>query len=59
MITPPVGLNVFVIRNVAGNYATVVQIFRGVIPFLLADLAIVLVIVAVPALVLYLPDMFG
>jgi tripartite ATP-independent transporter DctM subunit len=59
MITPPVGLNVFVIRNVAGKYATVVQIFRGVIPFLLADLAIVLVIVAVPALVLYLPDTFG
>ncbi|MEZ5667195.1 MAG: TRAP transporter large permease subunit [Alphaproteobacteria bacterium] len=54
MITPPVGLNVFVIRNVAGAYASLVQIFRGVIPFLLADLAIVAIIVAVPDLILFL-----
>ncbi len=59
MITPPVGLNVFVIRNVAARYATVVEIFRGVIPFLIADFAIVLLIVAVPALVLFLPDALG
>ena len=55
MITPPVGLNVFVIRNVAGEYASVVQIFRGVAPFVLADLAVVALIVAAPAIVLALP----
>lgn len=55
MITPPVGLNVFVIRNVAGNYVTVTQIFRGVVPFLAADLVVVAIIIAFPALILYLP----
>ncbi len=55
MITPPVGLNVFVIRNVASQYATVVQIFRGVIPFLLADLVVVAIIIAFPSIILFLP----
>ena len=31
MITPPVGLNVFVIRSVAAEHASVMQIFRGVV----------------------------
>jgi tripartite ATP-independent transporter DctM subunit len=55
MITPPVGLNVFVIRNVAARYASLVAIFRGVIPFLVADLAIVALTIAVPGLILFLP----
>ncbi|MFC7704406.1 TRAP transporter large permease [Plastorhodobacter daqingensis] len=57
MITPPVGLNVFVIRNVAAKYATVVQIFGGVIPFLLADIVVVALVVAFPALVMILPSL--
>ncbi len=57
MITPPVGLNVFVIRNVAGQYATLVQIFKGVIPFLVADAVIVMIIIAFPGLVLLLPNL--
>jgi len=57
MITPPVGLNVFVIRNVASEYATVVQIFKGVIPFLLADLVVVAIAIAFPAIVLFLPSL--
>ncbi|MCB1342973.1 MAG: TRAP transporter large permease subunit [Pseudooceanicola sp.] len=55
MITPPVGLNVFVIRNVASEYVTTAQIFRGVIPFLAADLVVVLIAVLAPALILFLP----
>ena len=53
MITPPVGLNVFVIKNVASKYATVVQIFKGVIPFLLMDLVIVALIIAFPAIIFF------
>lgn len=53
MITPPVGLNVFVIKNVASKYATVVQIFKGVIPFLISDLIVVALIIAVPAVVIF------
>jgi TRAP-type mannitol/chloroaromatic compound transport system permease large subunit len=57
MITPPVGLNVFVIRNVAGEYATVGQIFKGVTPFLLADVVIVLIAILAPGLILFLPSL--
>jgi tripartite ATP-independent transporter DctM subunit len=55
MITPPIGLNVFVIRNVASQYASVAQIFKGVIPFLVADIVVVALIIAFPAIILFLP----
>lgn len=42
MITPPVGLNVFVIHSVARDYVRLEQVFAGIIPFLLADFALVL-----------------
>jgi TRAP-type C4-dicarboxylate transport system permease large subunit len=54
MITPPVGLNVFVIRNVAQEYVTTMQIFKGVAPFFAADLVVTAAIIAVPSLVLWL-----
>lgn len=59
MITPPVGLNVFVIRNVAAQYASVMQIFSGVVPFIIADLAIVAAVIAFPGIVLFLPRLLG
>lgn len=43
MITPPVGLNVFVIHSVAKDYVKLEQIFAGILPFLLADLFLVAV----------------
>lgn len=55
MITPPVGLNVFVIKNVASRYVTVVQVFKGVIPFLIVDLLVVAGVIAFPEIVLFLP----
>lgn len=57
MITPPVGLNVFVIKNVASKYVTTVQVFKGVMPFLVADLVVVALAIAFPALVLWLPSL--
>jgi tripartite ATP-independent transporter DctM subunit len=41
MITPPVGLNVFVIHSVAKDYVKLEQIFAGIVPFLIADLLLV------------------
>ena len=41
MITPPVGLNVFVIHSVAKDYVRLEQIFAGIVPFLAADLLLV------------------
>ena len=58
MITPPVGLNVFVIRNVAQDYVTTLQIFAGVVPFFLADLAVTALVIVFPAIVLALPALW-
>lgn len=58
MITPPVGLNVFVIRNVAHRHVSVVQIFTGVLPFLAADIVVVALAVVFPGLVMLVPNLF-
>jgi len=52
-ITPPMGLNVFVLS--AATDVPVMTIFRGIVPFLIADLARVILVVAFPAISLYLP----
>lgn len=57
MITPPVGMNVFVIKSVVGSLTTTTAIFRGVAPFVVADLVVVALMVAMPSLVLYVPSM--
>jgi tripartite ATP-independent transporter DctM subunit len=57
MITPPMGMNVFVIKGVIGNLATLSQVFRGVFWFVMIDLVIVAVMIAIPNLVLFLPNM--
>ncbi|MEM1049369.1 MAG: TRAP transporter large permease [Pseudomonadota bacterium] len=55
LITPPVGLNVFVLRGVLPDVRTS-TIFRGVTPFWIADLFRLALIAAVPALSLWLPS---
>ena len=52
-------MNVFVIKNVASRYVTVMDVFRGVTPFILADLVVVALIIAVPSLVLFLPELMS
>ncbi len=59
MITPPLGMNVFVIRNVASQYATLGDIFRGVSLFFAADMVVVALIVAFPIIVMFLPNLFA
>ncbi|WP_443096376.1 TRAP transporter large permease [Stappia taiwanensis] len=54
LITPPVGLNVFVLRSVLQE-VPLSRIFRGVVPFVVADVARVLLVVFVPWLSLALP----
>ncbi|MDR3294295.1 MAG: TRAP transporter large permease [Clostridiales Family XIII bacterium] len=54
LLTPPVGMNVFVIRGITKD-VPIHTIFRGVMPFWLAILAAVLIILAVPDIVLFLP----
>ena len=50
MITPPVGLNVFVIHSVAKDFVKLEQIFAGILPFLAADILLVIGMLATQSL---------
>ncbi len=56
LITPPIGVNLFVIRSVVKDI-TMAEVVRGVLPFIVADIARVLLIAALPALSLWLPEL--
>ena len=58
MITPPIGINVFVLHGMARDLP-LGQIFRGVVPFLAADVARLVLLVLVPSLSLWLPGALG
>lgn len=57
MITPPIGMNVFVIKGVVNNLVTTTQIFKGIMWFLLMDLALVALFIAYPQILTILPSM--
>jgi C4-dicarboxylate transporter DctM subunit len=54
LITPPFGINVFVINSIAKD-VELGTIFRGVIPFIATDIVRLAVLVAFPGIVLLLP----
>lgn len=54
LITPPVGMNVFVISALAKD-TPMSETFKGVVPFFLAELFRVALLLAFPALILWLP----
>jgi C4-dicarboxylate transporter DctM subunit len=54
LITPPIGMNVFMLSGVSGT--PLVTIFRGIVPFLIADFFHVALLIAVPQLSLWLPN---
>lgn len=55
-VHPPLGLNIYVIQGLAKDLS-LGTIFRGVIPFLVADFLHLALLIAVPALTLWLPGM--
>jgi tripartite ATP-independent transporter DctM subunit len=55
-ITPPVGMNVFIIKGVAKD-VSLEDIYRGIIPFFIADLLHVSLIIAFPQIFLWLPGL--
>ena len=58
LITPPVGMNAFVYSG-AVREAGLDRIFRGLVPFVLADLVVVALLIAFPGIVSFLPSMSG
>ncbi len=58
LITPPIGLNCFVVAGVRPE-CSVQDVFRGVIPFFIADALTIAALVALPGIVLWLPAQMG
>jgi TRAP-type C4-dicarboxylate transport system permease large subunit len=56
VITPPVGVNVFVIKGIAPDIP-LERIFRGILPFLVALIVFTIVIMIFPELATYLPSL--
>jgi C4-dicarboxylate transporter DctM subunit len=57
-ITPPVGINVFVLSGI-DKKLRIERIFRDLIPFVVLDLILTAVLFAFPAIVTFLPDLAG
>ncbi|NDW33080.1 TRAP transporter large permease [Salipiger sp. PrR007] len=57
LVTPPIGLNVYMINGALNNAVTLPEIFRGIWWFLLMDLATLLILILFPALTLWLPSL--
>ena len=55
LITPPVGLNLFVVQGVRGR-GSINDVIVGVLPFLGVLLSFILLIIAYPEIVLWLPE---
>lgn len=58
LITPPVGLNCFVVAGVVPGLK-VEAVFRSILPLVLLDLGVTAVLFLFPGLVTWLPDMVG
>lgn len=57
MVSPPIGINCFIIKAVVGDEVSLGDIFRGVSWFILGDVIVIALLVIWPGLVLWLPEM--
>jgi C4-dicarboxylate transporter DctM subunit len=56
MITPPIGMNVYAIAGIAPE-VPITTIFRGILPFLAADIIRITLYLLIPGIVLFLPNL--
>jgi tripartite ATP-independent transporter DctM subunit len=55
LISPPVGMNMFVVRNMLPELSTM-TVFKGVLPFVYTLIAVLALLVAFPEIALFLPQ---
>jgi TRAP-type C4-dicarboxylate transport system permease large subunit len=55
LITPPIGMNIFVLRSLLRDVSTG-RIFGGVMPFVAADIVRLALLVLIPAISLFVPS---
>jgi TRAP-type C4-dicarboxylate transport system permease large subunit len=56
LISPPVGMNLFVLNALLPNVSTG-TLFRGVLPFMVADVIRLAILIAFPIIALWLPSL--
>jgi TRAP-type C4-dicarboxylate transport system permease large subunit len=59
LITPPMGLNLFVIKDVAASSKQISlgEVYKGVMPFIIIDVVALVILVAFPRISLFLPSL--
>lgn len=57
MLTPPLGLNVFVMKGVVGDRVPLGTIFRGVSLFLIAEVIVMTLLISFPQIITFLPNL--
>jgi len=57
LMTPPVGLNVYAMKAIAGDAVPLETIFRGVTWFLVCEVIVIALLIAFPAIALWLPGL--
>ena len=58
-ITPPVGMNCFIVQGASGNQLTMEEVFRGIGPYFIACLIMLVMLCVFPEIALYLPGTMG
>ncbi len=58
-LTPPFGFSLFYMRGVADSSIKTMQIYKGIIPFVLIQIGLLYAIYQFPAIATYLPEKFG
>ena len=56
VITPPIGINVFVMKSMLPE-VPLASIFKGIVPFFMGDIVRLLIVAFVPGVVLFLPSL--
>ena len=60
MIFPPIAINLFVVAAAAGKDTTVVDVIKGIWPFILLEIIVLAILILFPSISLYLPSkMYG
>ena len=59
LLTPPVGMNVYAIKNVVGDTIKLGTIFRGAVWFLGCEVIVVALLIFVPLISLLIPNLSG
>lgn len=59
LVTPPLGMNVYVIKSVVGNTISLERIFKGVTWFVVTDIGTLALLIAFPGIALLIPNLMA